>query len=171
MNSTAHVSRPRSTRRLGLLGVMTATAAALAVSVGLASPASALVDAGGAYAMETVTCNSESHTVTVDFNVVGFGSGVYGGTDLFPYELQKPVFVKVTEYINGRPITTSWKPTVAGHSRFVLAARGTTYWHFQWAFQTPSDDFEYRNEWAGGAGRYGSYGDQRGYRALNRCYS
>lgn len=50
-------------------------------------------------------------------------------------------------------------------------SRGTTYWYFEYAFQTPSDTFEYRAEWAGGVAAAGWYSDQNGYRSLTSCVS
>ncbi|MEP7055311.1 MAG: hypothetical protein ABI912_08700 [Actinomycetota bacterium] len=170
--STASESERHSARRFGrFTGAIAATAAAFAIVGGLASPASAVVDAGGAWAQETVTCNSANHRITLDVHTVGFGSGVYAGTDLFPYEEQLPVYLKVSEFINGHWITLpTWRP-VPGASHIVIHQRSVTYWYFHFAFQTPSGAFEYRNEYAGGMGPHGGYSDQRGYRALNRCVS
>ncbi|MEO6715032.1 MAG: hypothetical protein ABIM89_16615 [Mycobacteriales bacterium] len=169
---TAPTSARHPARRFGRpSGAIAATAAAIAIVGGQASPASAVVEVGAAWAHETVTCNSVNHTITLDVQTVGFGSGVYAGSDLFPYERQMPVYLKVSEFINGRWITLpTWRP-VPGASHIVVHQSGVTYWYFHYAFQTPSGAFVYRNEYASGMGPHGGYSDQRGYRALNRCVS
>jgi hypothetical protein len=170
--TTAPSSQRRAARRFGrVVGVLTAAAASIGILAGLASPASAFVEAGSAWAQETVTCNSVNHTVTVDFQTVGLPSGIIGGSDLFPYELQSQVYVKISEYVGGRWVTmNTWQP-VLGNRRIVVPSRGTTYWYFHFAFKTAQNSFVYRNEWAGGGGTHGLYSNQNGYRALNRCYS
>jgi hypothetical protein len=154
-----------------LASAVVAIAATAAVCVGNAAPASAFVESGAAWAQETVTCNSAAHTVTLDIMGVGYGSGQIGGSDLFPYELQMPVYVKVSEYVGGRWVTNNAWQNALGNRHVVVGARGTTYWFFHFAFQTPSGGFVYRNEWAGGGPASGLYSNQRGYRALRSCYS
>ncbi len=170
VSPAARDSRRLSRRTVRSVGLLAAAAATFGLLAGTASPANAMVDAGGAYAYETVTCNSVAHTVSVDTNVVGYGSGVIGGSDLFPYEIQEPAYVQVSEYVGGKWVSSGWK--VANGSRHLsISTRGTTYWYFSYAFVTPQNTLVYRSEWAGGGPASGWYADQRGYRTLPSCVS
>jgi hypothetical protein len=171
VDDSSTATRASSPRVRRLAAALCLSAVSFSLVTGLAAPASAQVDAGAAYAYETVTCDSVLHTVTLDINTVGFGSGVYGGTELFPYELQEPVFVKVWEYTDGSWVSTSnWNP-VPGVSHLTIPSTGTSFWYFQYAFQTPSGSYEYRDEWAGGVSAAGWYADQNGYQSLTSCVS
>jgi hypothetical protein len=121
--------------------------------------------------METVFCNSSSHTVTITYNVEGEHSGQYGGSDLFPYELSEPVWVTVWVWINNAWIHSDWHQLNDGVSTMSMNLTGTTYWYFQYAFASPNGSFDYGGEWAHGEGQWGAYSDQYGYRADPACYS
>lgn len=156
--STPH--RARRMRRL--LGVLTGLGLAGTALTGLASPASATVDAGGAYASEVVLCNSVQHTVTMTFNTVGYFGGVTG---------QLPVYVHVWQYVGGHWVApTSWA-YVPGTRSIQFSRQGTSYYYFEYAFQTPNNTFVTGAEWAGGGPASGWYADQRGYRTLPSCVS
>ncbi len=139
-----------------------------------AAPAQADIwQTDGGYAMETVTCNSSEHSVTVDFNVRGEDSGVIAGSDLFPFELVEPVYVTVWEWVGGAWVRSDWHSINAyGPSSIkVDDTTGTTYWYFSYAFATRSGGWDYASEWAHGAGQAGLYSDQNGYTTLTSCNS
>jgi hypothetical protein len=162
----------RSARRGARLAAGVAvTVASAALLTLVATPASAQVDAGGAFAYENVFCDSVNHRVTVTTHTVGYGSGDFtGGTLLFPAERQLPVWVRLNEYVNGKWLTTSWVQR-NGLGQVVMSIRGTTYWYIDYAFQTKNNTLVYLSEWAGGARNPGWYSDQRGYNSLTSCVS
>jgi hypothetical protein len=122
--------------------------------------------------METVYCNSSSHTVTITFDTQGEHSGRYGGSDLFPYEESEAVWVVVWVWANGSWQHTNWHQINAyGTSSASFNMSGTTYWYFDYAFSSPGGGFDYGGEWANGTGRWGWYSDQYGYRTDPACYS
>lgn len=167
---TSVASSQRSVRRRGrLLGMLAASAVAIGMIAALASPASGQVDAGGAWARETVTCNRTNHTVTMDFLAVGYPSDVIGGGPTSPYFVPLPVYVKVWQTINGRWVQGSWNP-IKYSTRVTVPKSGTSYWYFEYAFLTRSNTFLYRGEYAGGGPGYGWYSDGW-YQTLSSCVS
>lgn len=159
------------TRRLRTGLVTFGLAAALATA--MAAPASAdLTAPNEGSAMETVYCDSSSHTVTVTFDAQGEHSGQYGGSDLFPYEVNEAVWVVVWVWMNGAWVHTDWNQINAyGTSSTSFNVSGTTYWWFQYAFAAPGGGFHYGGEWAHGEGQWGAYSDQYGYQTDPACYS
>jgi hypothetical protein len=92
---TTRKSLPGARRRNALLA-----GAALAASLVLGTaPAHADISTGNlGSAMETVTCDTGTHSVRIDFDVEGQDSGTYTSTgidDLFPHELIEPVWVYI----------------------------------------------------------------------------
>jgi hypothetical protein len=163
---------------LGIVG--RSRRAAITVATGLvavamlatAGPAAADVEAGyDAQAMETVICDTSTHNVKIVFNVYGEDSGQTDDNYLDPHEIIEPVWLKVWEWTNNNWVISEWHQIVSGVSSVNIPVTGTTYWYFQWAFQTPSGGFDYRGEYAGGAGDYGIYSNPLGYHAVSACYS
>ncbi len=164
----AAVTSPRRFRRL--IRAFGVAALSLGLFTAVAPAASASVSAGAASAQETVFCNSSNHTITVTINTIpNINSSVITGSDLFPVYAKWPVFVRISAYTNGRWATASWKQITTSQSTTAYA--GTSYWYFDYAFQTGPNTFDYRSEYAGGAASPGWYSDQRGYRTLTSCVS
>ena len=167
--STKVARRRRSGRRLAV-SLLTA----VGMSAGLmttATPASAAWDAGAsATATETVLCDSVAHTVTVTINSTGYAGGEITSTPTESWFAPLPVWVQIHHYADGQWWPTRWVQIPSERS-VTINYTGTSFWYFDYAFQTASGDFAYASEWAGGQGSTGWYSDERGYRTLPSCES
>jgi hypothetical protein len=162
--------RARRRRRGGLL-VGAALTASLAVGT---VPARADISTGNlGSAMETVTCDTTTHSVRIDFDVEGQDSGTYTSTgfnDLFPHELIEPVYVYIWWW-NGQWHHTDWVSLPNGSSASTFTSvTGRSYWYFQFAFMRPDGSYEYASEWAHGDSPHGGYASD-GYNAVGVCNS
>lgn len=151
------------------LGLFSATSAA---------PAGAMVDGGEAFAMETVTCNSARHTITVNFNSMGLPSSeITGGNGYFaaaPRFVTRPVYVWAQIYSLR---TRKWTSDPRGYIRLPegtssLSYNGAdnTYWYFTFKFANASGGYDTGTEWGGGGTGNGFY-QWGGYNTQSYCAS
>ncbi len=142
-----------------------------AVVTANSAPASAAINAQDrGFVSESVYCNSNTHTIEINFSAAGEQGGITG-SDLFPRFETKPVWVIIWFWSNGAWTHTRWLQLPEGASTSRVTLSGTTYWYFQYAFANAAGGYDQAAEWADGNGQWGWYSDQYGYHTQPACYS
>lgn len=171
--AAAAAGRTPATRRTFVLKRAAILALAVMASTAVLHPSATLADvsAGAGYAMETVYCNSVTHTISITTNSSGAETGGITG-NLFLAPETYSVWLHVMEFVGGawHQIGASWVQVGDGGNVYSFTAQAgqTSYWYFTWAFQTASG-WMYGNEWANGHAPSGWYSDQNGYHSLTSC--
>lgn len=164
----AAVGGPTRRRRFTmiLLG-LTSMVATLLGTTGSASASITAPDRG--LVSESVYCNSDTHTVQVNFLTAGEQGGITG--DLFAHFETEQVWVIIWWWHNGSWNRTQWLALPEGASSTQANLSGTSYWYFSYAFANAAGGYDQASEWADGNGQSGWYSDQHGYHSLTACNS